>query len=451
MKWPPVTLIVLNWNAGETLSDCLRALLAQDYPDFQVVVVDNASTDDSPAHVAARFPQVILMRNDENRGFAAGNNTGLRASDAPFAVLVNPDVIVDPGWLQALIAPMIADETIGIAGCKLFFPGKEKLNHAGGFMQMPQAFPGHYGGGQPDDGAHQAQRDVAYVIGAVMALRREMLDRIGLLDEGFFLYYEDADLCVRAQRVGYRVVYLPQATAVHIESITTDRKSDFYWRWMSVSRWRYLLKHGASQQLLHESLPAEMSWLPKQGTQVRQAAAHAYRQTVLSLPAIWRDRARDGMPPLPGAEQAAVAAGLHQLRRLAWQPVTQQLTALAAQSQVRERPFRSNMPLIGSAVAACRALWNSVATKWYVRPMLEQQNRFNHQLVWRLQVQAEQLLAQEQGQADLVEDISVLTQELQEMNRLLRSIDERLAQLESARSSTDAGRHSTCAGAHHDE
>ncbi len=431
MTWPPVTLVVLNWNAGETLLDCLQSLVAQDYPDFHVVVVDNNSTDGSPDTVKAKFSQVNLICTGENRGFSAGNNVGLRMAQSPFVVLVNPDIIVDdPEWLKKLISPTLADDTIGIVGGKLLFPDKRTIQYAGGVMNMSQAFPEHLGGGEVDDGRFDTACEVDYVIGAVMVLRQEMLAQIGYLDEGYFLYYEDADLCARARRAGYKVWYIPEATAVHIESITTDRKSDFYWQHMFVSRWRYLLKHSTAAALLDETIPVEKGWISALTMQHRHAAATAYRQSVQNFREICESRIRDGAVPFSPVEQHALIDALQQMRVSAWQPIPQQLQNLAAQTYVEERPFRSQIPLLGPLIVWFRTLWNSVATKWYVRPLIEQQNRFNHQLVARLQEQAARLLDQEQGHTDLIEDTAELVSRIQEMNDLLRSIDARLARLE---------------------
>lgn len=143
-------------------------------------------------------------------------------------MLLNPDVGLAPGTLAALAEALAADPRIGIAGAKLWYPDGETIQHAGGFITHPQALPGHYGIGAVDAGDYNTPRNVDYVIGAATALRRSMLDGIGLLDEGYFLYFEDADLCARARRAGYRVVYWPAATGVHVESATAAKGSFAY-------------------------------------------------------------------------------------------------------------------------------------------------------------------------------------------------------------------------------
>ncbi len=424
--WPPVTVIVLNWNGSAYLPDCLRALQALDYPDYRLLVVDNASTDGSVALLQREFGEVELLCNPDNRGFAAGNNSGLRSMKTEFAVLVNPDVVVPTGWLKALLQPMIADERIGIAGGKLRYPDGS-LQFAGGEIHPPQAFPSHAGLAERDAGQYDELRDVTYVVGAGMALRAAMLEQIGLLDEGYFLYYEDADLCVRARRAGFRVVYVPQAAAVHLESSATDRRSDFYWRQMFTSRWRFLLKHETAATLLNETLPAEEAWVQSLAPQQRAAAAYAYYQTLRRLPDIWPARVRHGLDAPAAEQQETIERGLVRLRALAWQPAKSNAEQLAGRATVEEQPFRSRLWLIGGLIAWFRERWADVATRWYVRPMLAQQNEFNRQLVARLQEQLARLQAQEQAQAEQIAELAELRAQLQEAERRLQELEARHA------------------------
>jgi GT2 family glycosyltransferase len=426
LTWPSATVIVLNWNGAAYLPACLRALQALDYPDCRLLVVDNASTDGSVRLLQEQFGGIDLLCNPTNQGFAAGNNSALRQVETELAVLVNPDVVVPPFWLKELVKPMIEDARVGVTGGKLVYPDGA-LQFAGGEIHPPQAYPAHFGLGERDAGQHDTLRDVTYVVGAAMALRCSMLEQTGLLDEGYFLYYEDADFCVRARRAGYRVVYAPRAAAMHVESSATDRRSDFYWRQMFASRWRFLLKHVAAAALLGETVPAEEEWVRALEPQQRAAAAHAYYQTLRRLPEIWQARVRDGMAP-PGTEEAdAVARGLHRLRALAWQPAGEHATQLAARAVVEEQPFRSRFPILGRLIAGFRERWANVATRWYVRPMLAQQNQFNQELAVRLQEQLARLHAQEQAQAEQMEELAGLSMQLREMERQLHEMEAGLA------------------------
>ena len=158
---PSVTLIILNWNARHLLARCLPSLLAQTYDDYRVVLVDNASTDDSLAFVRREFPQVEIVENERNRGFSAGNNAALRRLQSDVAVLVNPDLVASAGWLRELVAGLTSEESIGIAGGKLFYPGRRRLQHAGGLIHFPLAMPDYLGRNEPDEEQHDRWAEAA--------------------------------------------------------------------------------------------------------------------------------------------------------------------------------------------------------------------------------------------------------------------------------------------------
>ena len=187
-KRPTFTAIILNWNGRAYLEACLTALLAQEYPIERVVLVDNGSTDDSVPFVRERFPTVTVLVNGGNVGFAAGNNVALRELTSDCALLLNPDVVLSPGCVAALATTLATDPTIAIAGCKLWYPDGQTLQHAGGYITRPQAMPGHYGVGERDAGQCDARRNVEYVIGAAAAwLLSGRAERGALLPYGAFM------------------------------------------------------------------------------------------------------------------------------------------------------------------------------------------------------------------------------------------------------------------------
>jgi O-antigen biosynthesis protein len=458
-KLPAVSVIILNWNGGSYLPDCLAALLAVDYPDYRVIVVDNASSDNSPALARRQFPQVELIENRRNLGFAGGNNVALRRLKTDYAVLLNPDVVVADDWLRELIAPMVADPAIGIAGCKLTFPNG-RIQHAGGFTTAPQAMPGHYGLNEIDEGQHDTLRDVEYVTGAAMALTRPLLERIGLMDEGYFLYYEEVDFCRRARQAGFRVVYVPGATAVHDESALSKRGSLAYLEQMHGGRWRFLLKHEELDNVWRETVPAEKAWLETIGRLERLAVRRVYQKLGMDLAAIWYARRRDGESPMNDVTEAQTDSVRKELAALE-EAVSQPgfgassdvespipLDLLQQKWNVSERPFTSQVPIAGRLIAALRTAWNSVATKWYVRPIVQQQNEFNFLVVQALQNRADALrhlpalmaqlqtyeswlIEQDRAGVNTTRDMAELTTQLTQMNRRLQAIAKRLERLEA--------------------
>ncbi len=417
---PTISVCVLNWNSRPYLEDCLNSLYAQAYPASHILVVDNGSTDGSLDFLRRRFPQLDIHETGGNLGYAAGNNVALRQPAADIVFLLNPDVVLSPGCLAAIAQTLADDPTIGIAGCKLWYPGGQVIQHAGGYITRPRAVPGHYGLGEPDRGQHDATRDVEYVIGAAVAIRRELLERIGVLDEGFFLFFEDVDLCARALKAGYRVVYLPQATGIHVESATTAKGSFAYLQRIHAGRWRYLLKHFPATELLTETLPAEMAWLEQIAESERRAVSLAYLAVIRSLPGIWAARAGEGAGPVSPDIQEVLQSGLAALRARATGSLIEStaLRQLAAAATLEELPFRSNVPLLGPLIAWFRAAWNNVASRWYLGHLMAQQNEFNRLAV----AQLEGYEAELRDLMELLEEQVVLTAEMQRRVQELQAL-----------------------------
>lgn len=312
-----VTIIVLNWNGLAHLRRCLPTLLTPKQPDYELVVVDNASTDGSAAFVQQHFPQARLVVNAANLGFAAGNNVALHQVTTDVAVLVNNDVTVRPNWLAALLEPLQQEARIAIVGSKIFYPDGQ-LQHVGGQIAPPRAIPSHLGWLEADRGQWDRVTDVAYASGAALAVRRTAGAALQWLDEGFFFYFEDADLCFRARAAGWRVVVAPQAVVTHFESATIGRASRAYLRRFHSGRWRFCLKHYPPEFILTETVAAETDWLAHVGVIERQAAAYAYRQTLWHLPALAATRQREGHTPWTTDETWALMHVLQTLRAIAW-------------------------------------------------------------------------------------------------------------------------------------
>ena len=313
---PFASLVIVNWNGRLYLEDCLRSLSASDYADCGVLLVDNCSTDDSVAFVQSTFPQVKIRRTQCNLGFAGGSNVGIRLSKGELIVLLNPDVIVRPDWLRNLVEGILADEAVGIGGGKAYYPDGRTLQHAGGFIQAPLGLGNQHGRGEIDKGQYDKQREVDYVMGAALGIKRSLLDQIGLLDEGYSLYYEDTDLCFRARRAGWRVLYIPDAVLMHVEGGTSSQGDCSHFRASHTSRFRFLLKHYDVSQLLNETLPAEYAYL--KGSlclDERRGLSTAYLTTVRGLPEILEARGKGGADPASDQDVQNIANAFSVLRR----------------------------------------------------------------------------------------------------------------------------------------
>ncbi|MDX1415164.1 MAG: glycosyltransferase family 2 protein [Candidatus Promineifilaceae bacterium] len=436
---PNVTLIVLNWNGRSYLDTCLSALTQLDYPQFDIILADNASTDDSVDFVTRTFPQVHIVQNHRNLGYARGNNVMLRDLRSEFAVLVNPDIVVKPDWLRELIGAMITDRNIGIAGCKLYYPGEKLLQHAGGHITQPRAMPDHRGERELDTGQFDVLTDVDYVTGAAFALRSPLIEKIGLFDEGFFMYFEEADYCARARAAGFRVVYVPAATAVHDESATAVRGSRAYLERFHTGRWRYLLKHFDVETILSATFAAEEDWLITLQGDERIAARRAYRTILAGLSSIFNARMNNGRTEIEPNQNSLIASGMQKLHRLAlaYPQNEKNLDELAARAALREKPFTSSTPVLGPLLAKIRALWADVAVKEYAGHLFKQQSAFNGELVQRLREIENNLPLPREKWQQKDENLGTIKQQQAEIDaqlarayQLLASIQSRMLRLE---------------------
>ena len=238
---PFVSVLVLNWNGARLLPPCLEALRHTDYPDdrYEVVVVDNASTDESLALVQRDFPWVKRRHNPGNWGFAKGYNGAIAAAPGPYVVLLNSDTRVRLGWLRALVRAIEADPRIGAATAKLLYPADGplagRIQDAGGLLLANGA--GRNRGTiavdgreehEEDRGQYERQEEVFYFCGACALLRKDALDDVGLMDERFFMYYEDLDLSWRLRLHGWKVVYVPDAVVEHAHAASSGEWSPLF-------------------------------------------------------------------------------------------------------------------------------------------------------------------------------------------------------------------------------
>jgi GT2 family glycosyltransferase len=223
-----VVVAILNWNGRQYLEPCLRSVFAQEFQDFSVILVDNGSTDGSADLVRARFPQVHLIENTENLGFAAANNQAILASNSDFVATLNNDTQVDPGWLGALVEVMEADRRVGMCASKMLFADQRDVIDSAGILVDRAGIAWNLEGGSRDrSGEASAPVPVFGPCAGAALYRRAMLQDVGLFDEDFFAYLEDVDLAWRAQWASWRCVYVPAAVVYHVHSATGREGSYF--------------------------------------------------------------------------------------------------------------------------------------------------------------------------------------------------------------------------------
>jgi len=225
MDTPRVVVIVVNWNGKDVTLDCLASLQCVHRPPPHILVVDNGSTDDSVTAIRSQYPDVDLLALNENRRFAGGNNAGIQkafAEGADFVLLLNNDTVVDPDFLSALLARIGTEDRCGMVVPKIYYHDPpDLLWYAGGEISFWTGTMRHRGIREVDHGQHDTATETGYATGCCVLVSRELIARVGQLDESFFIYTEDADWSMRARRAGYRIMYEPRARIWHKLSVST--------------------------------------------------------------------------------------------------------------------------------------------------------------------------------------------------------------------------------------
>jgi GT2 family glycosyltransferase len=219
-----VTVIVVNWNRKNLLKPCIDSLARQAHPSFQVVVVDNGSTDGSPELVRAMAPAfpvpLTLIENQTNLGFCAANNQGIEQSNSEFVALLNNDAEADPNWLAALEEAISASARTGMAASKILVWEDPKVIDKCGHLIYPDGQNRGRGSGEMDRGQFDRVEEVLWPDGCAALYRRAMLDEIGGFDEDFFAYADDAELGLRGRIAGWKCLYTPHAVVRHHRGAT---------------------------------------------------------------------------------------------------------------------------------------------------------------------------------------------------------------------------------------
>jgi len=217
---PEIAVVVVNWNGAHLLPTCLGSLRRQTFADFETILVDNGSSDDSLELVARDFPEVRVVALAENLGLAGGTTTGIKLTDAPIIATLNNDTEADPRWLAELHAALADHPEAGSAASKLLLFDRRDVIHSAGDFYGLDGIPGNRGVWQHDNGAFARQELVFGACAGAAAYRRSMLDDVGGFEDSFFMYCEDVDLAFRSQLLGYRCVYVPTAVVYHMLSAT---------------------------------------------------------------------------------------------------------------------------------------------------------------------------------------------------------------------------------------
>lgn len=256
---PTISIVIPHWNGRHHLDDCLSALRRQTFTDFEVILMDNGSTDGSQAYVRDCFPEVRLVELGENLGFTGACNAGYAVAQGEIIVLLNNDTEADEGWLTAVCQAFLNHPNVGMVASKmLLFDRRDHLHTAGDFYRV-DGIPGNRGVWQRDVGQYDQEEIVFSACGGTAAYRRTMLEEIGFLDDDFYFSCEDVDIGWRANLAGWQVLYVPTAVVYHKLKATGGSVTGSYydgrnflyliWKNYPLSLWRHHWRNVLQSQL----------------------------------------------------------------------------------------------------------------------------------------------------------------------------------------------------------
>jgi len=221
---PKLSIIILTWNGVRHISDCLELVQKSTYQNYEIIVVDNGSKDGTPDLIKNNFPNVKLILNKTNLGFTGGNNIGIKQARGDIVFLLNDDTKIHSNLIEVLVQELKSSPKIGIVGPKIYFMDEpDKIWFAGGKIDWVKSDSFHLGRNLIDkELINDSKKEVDFITGCALMIKKEVIDKIGLLDDKFFAFYEDADWCQKAKKAGYKVVYIPFGGVWHIKSATAS-------------------------------------------------------------------------------------------------------------------------------------------------------------------------------------------------------------------------------------
>jgi len=274
---PKVAIVILNWNGVKHLQEFLPSVTRSNWPNLEIVVGDNASTDGSVAFVKENYPSVTIIENDANYGFTGGYNRVLEKVEADYYILLNSDVEVPAGWITPVIELMESDPLIAVAAPKIkSWSQKDHFEHAGAAGGFIDSFGYPFCRGrifyevEEDNGQYQQSGEVFWASGAALFIKKKYWDEAGGFDDRFFAHMEEIDLCWRLKNLGYKVMYCAQSEVYHVGGGTLNTENPFktylnfrnnllllkknlpYWRSVYVIGSRYFMDLMALFRFLNE-------------------------------------------------------------------------------------------------------------------------------------------------------------------------------------------------------
>ena len=244
---PLVSIITINYNQLRMTCELLDSLRKLTYPAVEIIVVDNNSTEDPTNVISDKYPEAKLIVSRQNLGFAGGNNLGIKASHGDYLLFLNNDTEVDPGVLEPLVRLFETNPDAGAASSKiLYYNSGETIQYAGSSRIDP--FTGRskrVGYREKDNGQHDQLKETDLAHGAAMMVPRRVVDKVGMMPEFFFLYYEEVDWCESIKKAGYKIFFVPSSKVYHKESMSIGKGSTLKTYYMTRNRLLYMRRNTA--------------------------------------------------------------------------------------------------------------------------------------------------------------------------------------------------------------
>lgn len=238
-----VAMVILNYKVRDLTLECVESVQRSSYKNLTIYVVDNASSDGIEDRIK-NYPKIKFFQTGSNLGYTGGNNYGIRkalADGADFIFILNPDTTIDPECIKECLK-LMKGENVGVVGPKVLFGDRKTIWYAGGILDKENVLGTHRGVDEKDSGQYDQNIETDYVSGAAMMVKAKMIDRIGLFDDRYFLYYEDSDLCLRAKRAGFKIMYAYKGVVYHKNAQTTILGSPLQDYYMTRNRLLFAFK-----------------------------------------------------------------------------------------------------------------------------------------------------------------------------------------------------------------
>lgn len=262
--FPHISIVSVNYNGSRLTCELIQSLKKISYPNIEIIIVDNASKED-PSVIEKEHPDITLIKSDKNLGFAGGNNLGFLAAKGEYFLMLNNDTEVAPDFLEPLVQAMESNPDIGCVSSKLIYYFKENTiqyaGNAGMSMLTGRAFS--RGWGEPDNGQYDDTWKIELAHGAAMMLRKSVVQKIGLMADIYFLYYEEIDYCTRIINAGYSIYYVGQSKVYHKESMTVGKESPLKAYYMGRNRPLYVRRNAKGVEKIISFLYFHLVALPK--------------------------------------------------------------------------------------------------------------------------------------------------------------------------------------------